>query len=119
MQCACPGAGLTRRPSCRVFLVLAGVACCIGFAPGTARAGGQAVQARHGMVVSVSPTGTDIGVRILRKGGNAVDAAVATAFALAVTWPSAGNIGGGGFLLLHPANKDKPAALDHPQTPPS
>lgn len=57
---------------------------------------------RNGAVVAVSPPAVDVGVEILKKGGNAVDAAVATAFAMAVTYPQAGNIGGGGFMLVHP-----------------
>lgn len=57
------------------------------------------VKAKNGMVVSTSNIASDVGVDILKKGGNAIDAAVATAFALAVTHPSAGNIGGGGFLV--------------------
>lgn len=54
------------------------------------------------MVVSVSPQATEVGLEILKAGGNAVDAAIAVEFALAVTWPEAGNIGGGGFMMVHP-----------------
>jgi len=73
---------------------------------------------RHGLVVAVSPPGADAGCAILRRGGNAVDAAVATAFAMAVTYPAAGNIGGGGFMLVYPAGKGEPVLIDYREKAP-
>ncbi|MEW6506113.1 MAG: gamma-glutamyltransferase [Bacteroidota bacterium] len=71
------------------------------FIPIIAIASGNPVKSKNGMIVSASPLASDIGVKILSKGGNAVDAAVAVGFALAVAYPSAGNIGGGGFMVIH------------------
>jgi gamma-glutamyltranspeptidase/glutathione hydrolase len=67
-------------------------------------AGSAPFRAKRGMVVSQSGLASDIGFQVIRDGGNAVDAAVATAFALAVTHPTAGNIGGGGFLVFRSAS---------------
>ena len=64
----------------------------------------QPVSSKNGMVVSTSSYTSKVGVNILKKGGNAIDAAVAVGFALAVTYPSAGNIGGGGFMVIHLAD---------------
>src|ERR1700728_4107431 len=64
----------------------------------------QPEHARHAMVVAQEPLAADVGLRVLQSGGNAIDAAVAVAFALAVTYPFAGNIGGGGFLLARMAD---------------
>ena len=75
-------------------------------------------RARHGMVVSQSAIASEVGAAVLREGGNAVDAAVATAFALAVTHPTAGNIGGGGFLVYRPAGGD-PLAYDFREKAPA
>ncbi len=66
----------------------------------------EPVRARKAMVVAQEPIATDVGVEILKRGGNAYDAAVAVAFSLAVTYPTAGNIGGGGFALIRTASGD-------------
>ena len=70
----------------------------------TNAAGRIAVKGHNGAVASSSAIASEIGIQILKEGGNAVDAAIATAFAMAVTLPSAGNIGGGGFLIYHGAD---------------
>ena len=77
----------------------------------------QPIRARQAMVVSQDELASNVGVAVMRDGGNAIDAAVATAFALAVTYPTAGNIGGGGFLVYRPA-RGEPVAYDFRETAP-
>ena len=82
-------------------------------------ASGLTAHSDLGMVVSVSKPASEVGRATLNAGGNAVDAAVATAFALAVTWPEAGNIGGGGFMLVHPGNGERPVVIDYREIAPA
>ncbi|MDB6055093.1 MAG: ggt [Verrucomicrobiales bacterium] len=78
------------------------------------------VHARNGIVVSVSSPASEVGASVLKKGGNAVDAAVATAFALAVAYPPAGNLGGGGFMMVHPApGRGEPVCFDYRECAPA
>ena len=78
----------------------------------------HAVAAEHGMVVAQEKIAARIGADVLRRGGNAVDAAVATGFAMAVTYPRAGNIGGGGFMVIHSADRHEDVAIDYRETAP-
>jgi gamma-glutamyltranspeptidase/glutathione hydrolase len=79
----------------------------------------QTVRAHNGVVVAQEQRAARIGIGILDRGGNAVDAAVATGFALAVTYPRAGNIGGGGFMLIHLAKDNRDIAIDYRETAPA
>ncbi len=115
---------MTHKPSPHCCKVIA-LASLLGFVITTASVAlapaalptGPTVAA-NGMVASPEPFATDVGVAILQAGGNAFDATAAVHFALAVTYPTAGNIGGGGFLVGLPAN-GKPFALDFREAAPS
>ena len=116
---------MAKSPSLRLLLCLA---LTFALAPALARAdpfplaAGFArelpVVARHGMVVSQEARASAIGLDILKRGGNAVDAAVAVGFALAVTLPRAGNLGGGGFMMVHLAKPHETIAIDYRETAP-
>jgi gamma-glutamyltranspeptidase/glutathione hydrolase len=80
--------------------------------------GNAPTRARNGMVVSENRLASEVGIDVLREGGNAIDAAVATAFVLAVTHPMAGNIGGGGFLVYRP-ERGEPMAFDFREVAPA
>jgi gamma-glutamyltranspeptidase / glutathione hydrolase len=79
----------------------------------------HAVPAEHGMVVAQEKIAARIGADVLKRGGNAVDAAVATGFAMAVTYPRAGNVGGGGFMVIHSSDHKEDVAIDYRETAPA
>ena len=96
-------------------LAICGLSCCVGaqskwYTPFPYKMEKEAT-GDSAMVVSAHPLATQTGLEVLQQGGNAVDAAVAVQFALAVVYPQAGNIGGGGFLIYHPEN-DSVVSLD-------
>src|SRR5262249_6248468 len=79
----------------------------------------QTIFARNGVVPAQEQPAARIGLEILDRGGNAIDAAVAVGFALAVTYPRAGNIGGGGFMVIHLARTGQNVAIDYRETAPA
>ncbi len=102
----------------RMMVCAVGLAILVGHCQFAIAADDVAV-GHNGMVVSVSPEATRVGLETLQKGGNAVDAAIAVAFALAVTWPEAGNIGGGGFMMVHPGAGESPVCIEYRETAPA
>jgi gamma-glutamyltranspeptidase/glutathione hydrolase len=115
------GGGLRKSKMLRPLFIALLVAGSIASGPVVAQ---SPAPARHGMVVAQETRAARIGLDILRKGGNAVDAAVATGFALAVTYPRAGNLGGGGYMLIHLGGQDAAkrkvdTAIDYRETAPA
>ena len=115
---------LTRRAFGASLLLLSALAPAAALDPATSPASPGAASrvepatAQNGMVVAQEGRAARIGRDILEKGGNAVDAAVAVGFALAVTLPKAGNLGGGGFMLVHLADRHEDLAIDYRETAP-
>ncbi len=110
---------LRKLPAIAVLCVLAPALAARGDVRRDAETGqAQAVTAANGMVVAQEAIAARVGADILRKGGNAIDAAVAVGFTMAVTYPRAGNIGGGGFMIIHRANGDD-TTIDYRETAPA
>jgi gamma-glutamyltranspeptidase / glutathione hydrolase len=109
---------MTNRPLLNALLAAGALAAvtCAGPAQSAAK---PALEAAHGMVVSAQHLASDVGVEILKEGGNAVDAAVAVGYAEAVTNPCCGNIGGGGFMLIHLAKSGRNVFVNFRETAPS
>jgi gamma-glutamyltranspeptidase/glutathione hydrolase len=118
----------TLQTSLRLFLATSLTAGLLAFpnsklfrdvAPVTAIAASRdPVRAKHGIVASTNEVASRVGVDIMRRGGNAIDAAIAVAFALAVTHPAAGNLGGGGFMMIRLKN-GKTTAIDYREMAPA
>jgi gamma-glutamyltranspeptidase/glutathione hydrolase len=116
--------GAKRAWICSAIILVA--ALCVPAAaqdsrPGLSSAAADAIRgvaAEHGIVVAQEKTAASIGADVLARGGNAVDAAVATGFAMAVSYPRAGNIGGGGFMVIHSADHHQDVAIDYRETAP-
>jgi gamma-glutamyltranspeptidase/glutathione hydrolase len=116
-----PAFARSRRLKKGAARVICSSACSVALLLGphiSAQAQRAPVEARHGLVASASILASRVGEDMLERGGNAIDAAVATAFALAVTYPRAGNLGGGGFAVLR-LSDGRATSIDFRETAPS
>ena len=123
------GMPVRNRRGVAVTMLVATLTAAVGQAPQTLRAQRPVsqrppaelhqAQGLQGMVVSASQAASQVGRQVIEDGGNAVDAAVAVAFALAVTWPEAGNLGGGGFMMVHPGDARPPVCVDYREIAPA
>src|SRR5262245_27462366 len=104
-------------PFVAVAIVLAAITPVLN-PSGVIAAAREPVRARHGIVASTNELASRVGVDIMRRGGNAIDAAIAVAFALAVTHPAAGNLGGGGFMLIR-LKDGRTTAIDYREMAPA
>ncbi|MEP6637507.1 MAG: gamma-glutamyltransferase [Acidobacteriota bacterium] len=101
-----------------LFLSLIAPVTTLLWTPTVLAASREPVRARHGIVASTNQLASQVGVDVMKRGGNAVDAAIAVAFALAVTYPAAGNLGGGGFMMIRLSN-GKTTAIDYREMAPA
>lgn len=101
------------------ILVLAALVAALGFAQTPVNLYGRAAEGSKGIVAAAKPEASQVGVDILKKGGNAVDAAIATAFALGVLEPNASGLGGGGFMIIKMAKMKEAVVVDFRETAPA
>src|SRR5262245_54768860 len=106
-----------KQKSSRIIALLAIFAILVPLHAGALASVREPVYSKHAMVASQHPIASKIGIEVLKKGGNAVDAAIAVGLALAVVYPEAGNLGGGGFMLIRKGNGET-HAIDYREMAP-